>query len=80
MNVVPYKIAGVLPQPIVDYPQSTTRCAVDLAFTRTILDNLDVRIILSHAGGTLPHLSERVVGGAKFVQTQGEDVPGPLEM
>lgn len=46
---------------MVDYPQQTTRCAVDLVFRGTITAHPNVKIILSHAGGTLPYLAQRVL-------------------
>lgn len=45
-----------------DYPLATTRTAVDLVITKTLATHLNVKIILSHAGGTLPFLAERVLG------------------
>lgn len=63
----PDKIAGVMPQPVVDYPQQTTRTAVDLVFTGTTARNPDVKILLSHAGGTLPYLAARVAGASALV-------------
>lgn len=58
----PEKIAGYLPQPVVDYPQATTRAAVSLILSGTMNENPSVDIILSHAGGTLPYLSQRIIG------------------
>lgn len=54
-------IAGFLPQPIIDFPQNTTRAAVDLVLTGTVRACPDVDIILSHAGGTLPFLGARAL-------------------
>jgi 6-methylsalicylate decarboxylase len=48
-----------LPQPVIDYPHETTRTAVDLIVSRTIADHPHVKIILSHAGGTLPWIATR---------------------
>jgi len=50
-----------IPQPLVDYPHETTRTAVDLITARTLLKYPDVKVILSHAGGTLPYLAGRLV-------------------
>jgi predicted TIM-barrel fold metal-dependent hydrolase len=50
-----------LPQPIVEYPQETTRTASDLVLTGTRAKFPDVKIILSHAGGTLPFLADRII-------------------
>lgn len=48
-----------LPQPMIDYPHETTRTAVDLIMSRTLRNNPKCKIILSHAGGTLPYLAPR---------------------
>lgn len=62
MDVNPFFISGFLPQPIVDYPQQTTRAAVDLVLSGVRSRTPSVDLILSHAGGTLPFLSQRVSG------------------
>ncbi|KAB8264236.1 hypothetical protein BDV32DRAFT_135559 [Aspergillus pseudonomiae] len=62
MDVKPAFVAGVLPQPIIDYPQQTTRAAVDLVLRGVRTRTQDVDLILSHAGGTLPYLSTRALG------------------
>lgn len=61
VEITPRFIGGFLPQPIVDYPQDTTRAAVDLIVTGTVRANPDVDIILSHAGGTLPVIGPRAL-------------------
>lgn len=48
-----------LPQPMIDYPHETTRTAVDLVTSGTIRSHPNTKIILSHAGGTLPYLAVR---------------------
>ncbi|KAI1263587.1 hypothetical protein F5Y18DRAFT_122352 [Xylariaceae sp. FL1019] len=48
-----------LPQPMIDYPHETTRTAVDLITSGRIRAHSNVKIILSHAGGTLPYLALR---------------------
>jgi predicted TIM-barrel fold metal-dependent hydrolase len=45
---------------ISEFPHETTRTALDLIFSNTKRDNPDCKIILSHAGGTLPYLAGRV--------------------
>lgn len=57
----PNQIASWLPQPFVDYPQQTTRCAVDLVLRGTVTAHPHVKVILSHAGGTLPFIAQRVL-------------------
>jgi len=51
-----------MPQPLIDYPQETTRAASDLVLTGTRAAFPDVKIILSHAGGTIPFLVQRIAG------------------
>ncbi|OJJ79816.1 amidohydrolase family protein [Aspergillus glaucus CBS 516.65] len=63
MNVKPFFIGGFLPQPIIDYPQQTTRAAMDLVISGVRSNTPNVDLILSHAGGTLPFLAQRAYGG-----------------
>ncbi|KAI9841064.1 MAG: hypothetical protein M1837_001035 [Sclerophora amabilis] len=48
-----------LPQPVIDYPHETTRTAVDLIISNTVRSHPNCKIILPHAGGTLPFLAMR---------------------
>lgn len=43
---------------------------MDLVLTKTVAKHPNVRIILSHAGGTLPFLSDRVVKSMDIPQVQ----------
>ena len=52
-------IAKHLPQPIVDYPHETTRTAIDFIMSNGCRTYTDVKIILAHAGGTLPYIAKR---------------------
>ncbi|GES58204.1 amidohydrolase family protein [Aspergillus terreus] len=49
-----------LPQPSIDYPHETTRTAMDMITNGTRLKYPNCKVILSHAGGTLPYLISRV--------------------
>jgi 6-methylsalicylate decarboxylase len=50
-----------LPQPMFDYPHETGRTAIDLILSNTLASTAqNCKIILSHAGGTLPYLIYRV--------------------
>ncbi|KAL4933869.1 amidohydrolase family protein [Aspergillus undulatus] len=50
-----------IPRPLVDWTHETTRAAVHLILTNTLRRcAADCRIILSHGGGTLPFVAERV--------------------
>jgi len=48
-----------VPQPVIDYPFETTKAAVDLIVSGTVRRCPNVKIVLSHAGGTLPYLVGR---------------------
>ncbi|OAA52997.1 Amidohydrolase 2 [Cordyceps fumosorosea ARSEF 2679] len=48
-----------LSQPVIRYPFETTQTALDMLHNKTVRNNPNCRIILSHAGGTLPFLWPR---------------------
>ncbi|CAG8904436.1 unnamed protein product [Penicillium egyptiacum] len=48
-----------LPQPMFDYPHETGRAAMDILTSGILQDYPGCKIILSHAGGTLPYLIHR---------------------
>lgn len=53
----------MLPQPMYDYPHETGRTAMDLILSDTLRTAASgCKIILSHAGGTLPWLQSRPAG------------------
>jgi predicted TIM-barrel fold metal-dependent hydrolase len=52
-------VNAALPQPIVDYTHETTRAAVDMITAGVLRDFPNVKIILSHAGGSLPYIATR---------------------
>lgn len=49
-----------IPGPIVDFPMDTTRAAVSLLSAGHLERFTETKIILSHAGGALPYLADRV--------------------
>ncbi|KAI4233823.1 MAG: hypothetical protein L6R40_006948 [Gallowayella cf. fulva] len=49
-----------LPQPLIDYPHETARAASDLVLSGRKGQFPNCKIILSHAGGTLPYLADRI--------------------
>lgn len=56
-----------LPQPMFDYPHETGRTAMDLILTDTLNTVApNCKIILSHAGGTLPYLIYRPAGMLQY--------------
>lgn len=52
-------INSLLPQPMFDYPHETGRTAMDLITSGCLRRNPGCKVILSHAGGTLPYLIHR---------------------
>jgi len=54
------QVSKYLPATVVDYPHETTRAAVDMITARTLKRYPGVKVILSHAGGTLPFLISRL--------------------
>ncbi len=50
-----------LPQPLIDYPHESARTASDMVLSGRKRQVRNCAIILSHAGGTLPIISERLV-------------------
>lgn len=72
-------VSKSLPQPMIDYPHETTRTAMDLILSGTAQRNNKCKIILSHAGGTLPYLALRVaamIPNTPFGQTAGPNGTG----
>ncbi|KAI0407712.1 hypothetical protein F4802DRAFT_523897 [Xylaria palmicola] len=66
-----------LPQPMIDYPHETTRAAVDLITSGCVRSHPNVKIILSHAGGTLPYLALRPAAMMPYLPANlaGQDRP-----
>ncbi|CAK7212768.1 hypothetical protein SCUCBS95973_001576 [Sporothrix curviconia] len=54
------KVNAKMPQPMIDYPHETSRSAMDMIMMGTRSKYPDCRVILSHAGGTLPYLISRI--------------------
>ena len=50
----------LLPRPIFDWTHETTRAAAHLITTDTVRTLRDCKIILSHGGGTLPYIANRI--------------------
>ncbi|KAF2135650.1 uncharacterized protein K452DRAFT_281193 [Aplosporella prunicola CBS 121167] len=63
-----------LPQPMIDYPHETTRAAVDLIVSDTLRSHPNVKVILSHAGGSLPYLALRPAAMLPYIPSaEGAD-------
>lgn len=62
--VEPTLISPRMVQPFIDYPHETARTAVDMMTSGMRLKYPNCSVILSHAGGTLPSLVPRILGGS----------------
>lgn len=60
----------LLLQPTIDYPYETTRTAADLIITGRRAKYNKCKVILSHAGGTLPYLINRMAVSRPDVKEQ----------
>ncbi|KAI3327493.1 hypothetical protein F4824DRAFT_518321 [Ustulina deusta] len=65
-------VNSLLAQPMIDYPHETTRTAVDLITSGTVRSHPHVKIILSHAGGTLPYLALRPAAMLPYMRSSGD--------
>ncbi|CAK7233358.1 hypothetical protein SBRCBS47491_008581 [Sporothrix bragantina] len=54
------KVNAKMPQPMIDYPHETSRAATDMIMMGTRRKFPECKVILSHAGGTLPYLISRL--------------------
>ncbi|MGW0581256.1 amidohydrolase family protein [Streptomyces sp. NPDC002920] len=61
--VVPAGFGGLAcgrPGPVIEFPMDTARTIVDAVYARVFLDFPNINFVISHAGGVLPVLAERV--------------------
>lgn len=58
-GMAPIEEPRLLAAPIIDWTHETTRTAIHLITANVIKDFPDIKIILSHAGGTLPYTVHR---------------------
>ncbi|KAL8662410.1 MAG: hypothetical protein Q9202_004731 [Teloschistes flavicans] len=69
-GLVPPISEPAIPGPILDFPHETTRSAVSMIIGNVVHDYPNLKIILSHAGGTLPYMATRIAsqaGGTPFL-------------
>jgi predicted TIM-barrel fold metal-dependent hydrolase len=50
-----------VPDALIEYPHDTSRAVLSLLFSGTLARLPDIRFIFSHAGGTIPFLSGRIL-------------------
>jgi predicted TIM-barrel fold metal-dependent hydrolase len=55
-----------LPPSLFEFTFDTTRTIVQMLFNGTLTQHPDLTIIVSHAGGTLPYLAQRLTYGAEI--------------
>jgi 6-methylsalicylate decarboxylase len=64
----PYPMLPGTPAPLLDFTFDTTRTAVNMVVNGVFRRCPNVRVILSHAGGYLPYVAQRVIAGAPVVR------------
>ncbi|HWC81401.1 MAG TPA: amidohydrolase family protein [Pseudonocardiaceae bacterium] len=64
----PYPMLPDTPYPLLDFTFDTTRTAVNLVVNGVLARCPNVRVILSHAGGYLPYVAQRVIGGVPLAR------------
>ncbi|MFI9275638.1 amidohydrolase family protein [Kitasatospora sp. NPDC052896] len=67
-----------IPAPVVDYTFDTTRTAVQLVLNGVMSRHTRVKVILSHAGGSLPYVAHRVAVAANLLDPVKHTVDGVL--
>jgi 6-methylsalicylate decarboxylase len=67
-----------LPAPLYEYPFDTTRTVVNLLFSGTLDRHPNLRIIVNHAGGTVPYLAKRFTYAATINPNLAPRVPHDL--
>ncbi|KAJ3569696.1 hypothetical protein NPX13_g5995 [Xylaria arbuscula] len=77
----PSQVNAALPQPMIDLPHETTRAACDLITSGIMRTHRNVKIILSHAGGTLPYIALRPAAMLPYMPMKSastyRDMSGP---
>ncbi len=63
------------PPPIIEFPFETTRVAINLVFTGTLKKYPAIKFILSHAGGTIPYLAERIAASSLLLKNSAKKAP-----
>lgn len=77
-NHPPYDLAGLPPSSVLEFPFDTTRTAVSLILAGAMIRWPDIKFILSHAGGALPFLSQRVLGAVMMNPALHEKIGDPM--
>lgn len=78
-NEPTYHLSGQPPASVLEFPFETTRAAVSLITSGSLRRWPDIRFILSHAGGTLPYLANRMAGGVMMNPALRELVGDPIQ-
>lgn len=68
-----------IPYLIIEFPHDTTRAIMSLLFTGSFSRFRDIQFIFSHAGGSLPVLTDRISKYSAQVKNLAEKVPNGVE-
>lgn len=77
-NHPPYSLKGQPPESLIEFPFETTRAAASLILSGAMKRWPDISFILSHAGGTLPFLAQRMSGVLYFRPELAETIGDPM--
>jgi 6-methylsalicylate decarboxylase len=69
------QIALGFPRPMIEFPFDSTRALTNLVMSGTLSRCPNVRIIVPHAGGTLPFLARRIAGMVSLIGSAKERGP-----
>ena len=69
------QIALGFPRPMIEFPFDSTRAVTNLLLSGTLRRCPDLRIIVPHAGGTLPFLARRIAGVVSRMNLGGAAEP-----
>ncbi|MCU1682578.1 MAG: metal-dependent hydrolase [Amycolatopsis sp.] len=64
-----------LPPSLYEFTFDTTRAAVNLAYSGTLDRHPDLQLVLSHAGGTVPYLAQRLTYASTITKAIGSRQP-----
>lgn len=68
------------PAPIIEFPIDTARTVTDLIFSGTLNRYPNIKVILSHAGGALPSLAQRISFTSVLPMLKTRPAGGPDEV
>lgn len=75
----PYSLEGQPPDSVMEFLFETTRTAASLVGAGVLRRYPNIRFILSHSGGTLPFVAQRLAGGLSMLPGAEERIGNPMD-